>query len=125
MYDDSIGDLVEMEKRQLETQLDKSKYAFIVIKANFYNVLIEYLRGFNDTVRNDLDSTQEKSKQVLSSEINEEYLSKALIEMLNNLIKIDNLPVEIEDKSSLLKLRPIGAEEPWRYSFVAKENTIL
>lgn len=45
--DDSLKELIDEEKRLLDEKVDKSKFSFIVIKSNFYKMLIEAMRSFN------------------------------------------------------------------------------
>lgn len=97
-YDDSLTELIEIEKKNMDDKIDKSKYAYFVIKCNYYKELIEVLRIFNSHVKGGISESHEKLGQVIECDFNEEFLSKSIIDMLSHCLKVDSEPMVLEDK---------------------------
>lgn len=58
-YDDSLYELVEEEKRTLDDKIDKSKYAFLVLKSKYYKLLTEAMRDVNKSFSRGINESKQ------------------------------------------------------------------
>jgi len=101
--DDDLLGMLEEEKRVLDEKVDKSKFAFLVLKQKYYRELTETMRLMNEQVDADLAESRQMLSAVVSFDADEEAIKKILADLLDKSIKVDekrsggNVQVNSED----------------------------
>lgn len=61
-------ELIEEEKKILDDKIDKSKFSFLVLKANYYKDLTEAMKDFNNIIKSGIKETQTMYQDIVAFE---------------------------------------------------------
>ena len=121
--DESLRELVDEEKRALDEKVDKSKFSFIVIKSNFYKMLIEAMRSFNAQLKTDVAKSQKQFSDLVKFVPDEAEITNSLVQLINRCLKVDGQPVNIELRQK--PDAPKAAASEQHTAFAVRENAVL
>jgi hypothetical protein len=110
--------LVEEEKKMIDEKIDKSKFAFLVVKSHYYRDLTEAMRKLNDMIGEGIKESKDKFSSIVNFEPDENVVRESLAMILNKCLKVDAGPVVLDEKKYENK-SSFGKE------YVIKENRVL
>ena len=73
-YDESLFELIEEEKKVLDDKIEKSKFAFLVLKQGFYKQLCEAMREANNSLSSGIKESKSMYKQILVYEKDDSFI---------------------------------------------------